>query len=164
MSNGFDKVIGIFLGVLLLFGIPLLYSVERQENLEQMYLLTETTEFVDTVRQTGTLDKKTYERFSEKVAGFSGVHKIIMIYKTETMQVTDGKIALVAEEYYTPQLLEKLEKEGRWDFFQGDFFKVEIVKNTPGIGERILQLVGKEQEEYTSPLVYYGGRVRNDGS
>lgn len=163
MNEAFDKVIGFFLAVTLLFGIPFLYFGERQESLEQTFLLTETAEFVDTVRNMGELDREVYERYLKKVEATSGIYEIEMLHICHRLELAGGRIHIVEEETWTSQLQQKLEEEGVCSFSQGDFFKVKIQKKNPGIGMRFLGMFVKDLPETGQTLVYYGGCIRNDG-
>ncbi len=164
MSEAFDKVVGFFLAVVLLFGIPYFYFMERQESLEQMYLFSTTMEFVDTVRNTGILDRQVYERYLEKIDGVTGIHKVHMIYTDRHLELSEGEISLVPEEYYEPQLVETLLEEDRCLLLKGNFFQVQIEKKTPGLGERFLGMFDKRTDYKGHIVVYYGGCIRNDGS
>lgn len=163
MQDVLDKVIGFLLAAILLFGIPFLYFMERQEILEQSYLLTETAEFVDTVRIKGVLEKEVYEHFANKVGAASGIYEIKMICSKERLELADGKIMLFQEKEYQSQLISEMDREGRCRFQKGDFFKVEIVKKTPGAGIRLLKIFVKNLELEEQMFVYYGGSIRNDG-
>ena len=63
MSDIFGKVCSIFLAVTILFGMPLVYMQERAKTAEQLFLITEATHFVDSVCNTGKIDRHSLRRF-----------------------------------------------------------------------------------------------------
>lgn len=162
MNEALDKVVGFFLAAVLMFAIPFYYFEERREGMEQGYLLTETTEFVDTVRNTGSLEEEVYQRYLKKISAATGLYEINMQYTAKKIEFTDGRVHLLEEDSYETELLGKMESEGRILFQKGDFFRVELVKKTTSPGFLLLQwLVPELNGEEIA--VYYGGCIRNDG-
>lgn len=163
MGDSLGRVVGILAAVCLLFFVPIFYFGERQETLEQLYLLTETTDFVDTVRLTGTLDREVYQAYCKKLEALSGRYEIKMTHQTRRLELVQSTLRLIREEYYQEQMLEKLNQTGRYFFEEGDFFRVELVKTSPQAAERMWKkLLGKTgNDSYVS--VYYGGKICYDG-
>lgn len=163
MSDSLGRVVGILIAVCLMFFVPILYFGERQETLEQLYLLTETTDFVDTVRLTGTLDQEVYQAYCKKLEGLSGRYEIKMTHQTRRLELVQSTLQLIREEYYQEQMLEELNRTGEYFFEEGDFFRVELVKKSPQAAERmwkkLLGIAG--DNHYVS--VYYGGKICYDG-
>ncbi len=164
MSDSIGRIVGIFIAVCLMFFLPLIYFGERQDTLEQMYLITETTDFVDTVRMTGVLDKEVYQVFCRKIAKMSGDYKVKMSHQSRRLEIVDERLQLVRGEFYQEQILEVLEKKEKYAFQEGDFFRVELIRAAPGFMEGLWsRLLGrKEREAYVS--VYYGGKICYDGN
>ena len=61
MSDTTITIIGIFLAAILLFIFPLMAMSDRTDDISQLSVQTETTEFVDNVRTTGVLSLNSYE-------------------------------------------------------------------------------------------------------
>lgn len=99
MGDIIGRVLGIFLAVSLLFLLPLLYFTERQETVEQMYLITETADFVDTVRTTGRLTKENYENFTAKLDGLLGLYELKMTGSRQKIEISEQTLYLNKEEF-----------------------------------------------------------------
>lgn len=163
MGDIIGRTLGIFLAVSLLFLLPLLYFAERQETVEQMYLITETADFVDTVRTTGRLTKESYEAFKEKLNGLSGRYELKMTGSRQRIELSGQTLYLNKEEFYKKQIEEELFKEGAYSFCEGDFFRVELVKQSSGFLNRMENFLFAGLFDSKSAQVYYGGMVGYDG-
>ena len=164
MSDILGRILGIFLAVSLLFFIPMLYFAERQDTVEQLYLITETTNFVDTVRMTGRLTKETYENFQSKLSSLPEIYVVKMTGRHQRIEVTEQMLYLQQGEFYEQQIVERLEKEGEYCFDEGDFFRVELVKRSSGIFRKIRGFLLPDLEDSGGVNVYYGGMICYDGS
>lgn len=163
MEDILGRVIGIFVACVLLFLIPVWYFGERTKTLEQMYLLTETTEFVDSIRMTGCLEKELYDSFLGKLGKLSESCEVKMVHKANRLRVDEMTMYLNAEEFYEIQIREALEKDGRYLFCEGDFFRVEIVKKSRGGFGNFLSGMLQKKKDSKMVSVYYGGRICYDG-
>ena len=164
MSDILGRVLGIFLAVGLLFLIPAMYFAERRETVEQLYLITETANFVDTVRMTGRLTKETYENFQSKLGGLPEIYEVKMTGRHQRIELLEQVLYLRQEEFYEQQIVEQLEKEGEYCFGEGDFFRVELVKRSSGILKKIRGFLLPDLEDSGGVNVYYGGMICYDGS
>ena len=164
MSDILGRILGIFLAVSLLFLIPVLYFAERQETVEQLYLITETTNFVDTVRMTGRLTRETYEKFQSKLGGLPEIYEVKMTGRHQRIELTEQMLYLHQEEFYEQQIVERLEKEGEYCFDEGDFFRVELIKRSTGFAKRIRGFLLPDLEDSGGVNIYYGGMICYDGS
>lgn len=163
MGDIWGRILEMFLAVSLLFLVPVLYFAERQETVEQLYLITETADFVDTVRMTGRLTKETYENFQLKLSGLPEIYEVKMTGKHQRIEISEQTLYLRQEEFYEKQMIEQLEKEGTYCFNEGDFFRVELIKRSSGIWERIRGLLLPDLENSGGVKVYYGGMICYDG-
>lgn len=164
MGDIWGRMLGILLAVSLLFLLPLLYFAERQETVEQLYLITETADFVDTVRMTGRLTRENYENFQSKFNGLPERYEIKMTSRHQTIELTGQTLHLYNEEFYEKQIEERLRAEGAYYFWEGDFFRVEVIKKTKGLFEGIRRFLFSGFLDGGSARVYYGGMVCYDGS
>lgn len=163
MGDILGRMLGIFLAVSLLFLIPVLYFTERQESVEQVYLITQTADFVDTVRMTGRLTKESYEDFRLKLHGLPGIYELKMTARHQRIELSGQTLYLQREEFYEKQIAERLEKEGEYSFCEGDFFRVELVKKSSGIFGKVRSFILSGLFEEGALQVYYGGMVCYDG-
>lgn len=164
MGDILGRMLGIFLAVGLLFLIPALYFTERQETVEQMYLITETADFVDTVRTTGRLTKENYEDFQLRCKGLSGMYELKMTARHQRIEISEQILCLQKEEFYEKQIKAILEKEGEYFFNDGDFFRVELVKKSSGLFGKVRNFILSGLSEDGVVQVYYGGMICYDGS
>lgn len=163
MGDIFGRIVGILIGVSLLFLLPILYFAERQEMVEQLYLITETADFVDTVRTTGRLTEENYELFLARLSDLPNRYEVKMTGRHKRIELTGGELLLHNEEFYENQIVEVLKEEGAYVFSRGDFFKVEIVKLSGGVLEIFRKsLIPINENGVVS--AYYGGMIGYDGS
>ncbi len=163
MGDIWGRVLGIFLAVGLLFFIPVLYFSERQETVEQLYLITETTDFVDTVRMTGRLTQENYEDFRSKLNVLPELYEIKMTGRHQRIEVTGQMLYLQNEEFYEKQIEKKLEQEGTYCFYEGDFFRVELIKKSSGLFGKVKHALFSGLSDSGFTQVYYGGMICYDG-
>lgn len=164
MGDIWGRMLGILLAVSLLFLLPVLYFAERQETVEQLYLITETADFVDTVRMTGRLTRENYENFQSKLNGLPEMYEIKMTGRHQRIELSSQMLYLHNEEFYEQQIEEQLEQEGNYCFSEGDFFRVELIKKTSGLFEKIRGFILSGLSDGSFMNVYYGGMVCYDGS
>lgn len=164
MGDILGRMVGIFIAVTLLFLLPLLYFAERQETVEQLYLITETTDFVDTVRTTGRMTQEAYEDFLTKLGELPERYEVKMTGRHQRIELSDQTLFLYNEEFYEKQIEETLRQEGEYCFKEGDFFRVVLVKRSDSLfgGLRSRWIPGFTDTGAVS--VYYGGMVCYDGS
>ncbi len=163
MSDILGKIVGILIGAGLLFLLPLLYFAERQGTVEQLYLITETTNFVDTVRTTGRLTREAYEDFQEKVTGLAGRYEIKLTGRHQRLEISNQTLFLLKEESYEKQIEEALMQEGEYCFKEGDFFQIRLVKRADGFFGGIKRRLLPGFTDNGEVSVYYGGMVYYDG-
>lgn len=163
MGDIWGRALGIFLAVILLFFIPVLYFAERQETVEQLYLVTETADFVDTVRMTGRLTKENYEDFQEKLSGLPELYEMRMTGRRQKIETTGQMLYLYNEEFYKKQIETQLEREGVYCFSEGDFFRVELIKKSFGFFEKWKNSIFPGSAGNGFVQVYYGGMICFDG-
>ena len=87
----FAAIIGTFLIVLL----PLYSILDRQDSMSYNVVLTETTNFVDEIRNNGFIDKESYYNYISALASTSNTYKVnIEVYKKTLIHETSktGKI------------------------------------------------------------------------
>ena len=164
MSDILGRVLGIFLAVSLLFLVPAMYFAERRETVEQLYLITETANFVDTVRMTGRLTRENYENFQSKLGNLPEIYEVKMTGRHQRIELLEQILYLRQEEFYEQQIVEQLEKEGEYCFDEGDFFRVELVKRSSGIFKKIRGFLLPDLEVSGGVNIYYGGMICYDGS
>lgn len=160
MNDTFGKIISIWIGAVLLFLLPISFYSGEQERMEKLFILTETTYFVDSVRNTGRLTTSMLEEFEKKFSVLSGLYQVEMEHARLIYTKPQENYVLEQDCYYTKQIREQLELEGEYRFFQGDFFKVSVVEVKKGIGKRIQNIFLEQKGIQEGIIAYYGGMIR----
>lgn len=160
MNDTFGKIISLWIGCVLLFLLPLSFYAGEQDRMEKLFLLTETSYFVDSVRNTGRLTDTMLERFENTISSLSGLYQIEMEHASVLYGKSQENYDFILDCYYTKQIREQLESEGEYLFFQGDFFKVSIIEKKKGIGKKIQSLFLGIEGIQEGAAVYYGGMIR----
>lgn len=164
MSDAFGKIIGFMLASVLLFIVPLTFYAGRQQNLSQLYVINESMHLVESVKNTGVITDDMYRGFEANVFKLSGRYKIELSRTHFEYNMDDGGDYIKSEEiYYTPQLMEEMEANGKIEFAEGDYVYIQIT----GTGKGLIEKIGSCFINYALPesevLAFYGGYVKNEG-
>ena len=143
-----------------MFLLPISFYAKEQDQMERLFLLTETTYFVDSIRNTGVLTDSMLEKFEKKISLLSGFYQIEMEHASQIYTSSQDTYSFQQDCYYTKQILEELDLNGKYTFFQGDFFKVSIVEVKNSFGKRLQNLLLGITEQPETIAAYYGGMIR----
>ncbi len=138
MEEIFSKVVSVILGCVLLFIVPVKIMEQRQENMQQTYIMSETICFVDSVCNKGILYSELYLDYSDKITQNN------KIYKIKLYHIKDNDNEEIKYNAYTEEILSSLENEDCYKLCIGDLFRVEIV------------------DENNNPIVFYGGCIKDE--
>lgn len=144
MGDTLITVVAIFLAGVLMFVFPLMSISERNDDISQLAVQTETVNFVDNVRSTGKLTQSNYNAYVQKLSATGNAYEVELEIKRidenpgkkATMTASDkiGENTYYSE--YNSQILDQLlEKDpnkaetGSIALKEGDFFTVKV-KNT----------------------------------
>jgi len=144
MEDTFGKVVAIFICVFQMFLIPLYLYDKNMERVEQTYILSEITYYVDNFRNTGIIEQEQYENMRSRIYSLSGGYDINVTHCTyeEDKQIESGE-SLNAT-YYESNIEEELSRNGIYYLRQNDYINVYVENDKGGI-------VG-----------FYGGSVKNE--
>lgn len=143
MGDSLITVVAIFLAAVLMFVFPLMSISERNDDISQLSVQTETVEFVDNIRATGKITQNNYDNFVQKLAATGNSYDIEIEVKVldenpgkKSAQTATDKIGEnVYYSEYTAQILEELRKansgkiSGVKMLKEGDIVSVSV-KNT----------------------------------
>jgi hypothetical protein len=161
VTDSFGKIIAIWISVSMMIFLPLLLYSERQENLQQMYLLTQVSYFVDGVRNTGSITQDMYHTFQYELSYLGRLYECRLEHLHMTYQEENGVFVRQEEYIGTEYILGKLEEEGVYRMNQGDFFRVQITAASPSFADQLSYfLMGRWMQVDDEVLVFYGGSVR----
>lgn len=154
MNDTFGKLVSIFLAVSIFFGLPLVYMSERAKTAEQLYLLTETTHFVDSVCNTGKISEQMLRSFYESLTKKSSVYEIHASHEQPEYVYDEVSGAYERCLVYRDEtdIWAAVEQAGDYFFNRGDFFVLTV----------------KKQAGFSFPSIYkdatvsvrYGGTVK----
>lgn len=143
MGDSLITVVAIFLAAVLMFVFPLMSISERNDDISQLSVQTETVEFVDNIRATGKITQNNYDNFVQKLSATGNSYDIEIEVKVldenpgkKSAQTATDKIGEnVYYSEYTAQILEELRqaKSGKVSgvkmLKEGDIVSVSV-KNT----------------------------------
>lgn len=140
MGDTSITIIAIFLAAILMFIFPLVAMSDRSDDISQLSVQTQTTEFVDDVTISGKLTAAKYEKFVESISATGNTYDVELKIQTldenpgkKTSQVENTKIGEnVYYTTYTSQIMSELEKNngnGTILLKEGDIFSASV-KNT----------------------------------
>lgn len=160
MNDTFGKIVSIWIGCVLLFLLPLSFFALEQEQMERFFILTETSYFVDSIRNTGRLTSAMLEELERKLSFLSGFYRVEMEHGRSVYTKPKESYTVELDCYYTKQIREELEAKGEYLFFQGDLFKVSVIEVKNGIGKSIRKFFFGMEEVSERIAAYYGGMIR----
>ena len=77
-DNAFGNIIAIIVAVFIMFAHPILDNFQRVDDISSVVVLSETTEFVDSVRALGYVTREMYTEFNKQLGATNNVYKIEM--------------------------------------------------------------------------------------
>lgn len=139
MGDTLITVIAIFLAATLMFVFPLVSVSDRNDDIAQLTVQTETVEFVDNIRSTGKLTQANYDAYVQKISATGNAYDIEMEIRhldenpgKKSAQTSPDKIGEnVYYSEYTSQINDKLRNNSNKTIAlkSGDFVVVSA-KNT----------------------------------
>lgn len=152
MDDILGKVVAMLLAAAIFVGIPVCYMGPRAKSAEQLYLLSVNTEFVDSVCNVGFVDFTMYQQFLKEVALARGVYDVRLQHEQKELLLNGTEYSYVSTFYDEEDVLEQLNKGEKYYLSQGDYLRVQIVKDADSY------LAGMLSDSTSN--VFYGGTVR----
>lgn len=167
--NAFGRIMEIIVTVVLLFLIPFQYMQTRKAMLVESYIATETTYFVDSMRNLGYVTKNMYETYQKKLSETGNAfdvaieyYKLVKVYdEQKSMEKYEDTYANEFQQLGKEEILEELyEGDGSYEMHQGDYIKV-VVKDLSG--NRTSRMLSALLGMWTTfPGTEYGGMIRDE--
>jgi len=163
MSDAFGKIVGFMLVSVLLFFVPISFYAGRQQNLTQLYIINESMQFVESVKNTGIITEDMYRSFEDRVYGLSGRYKIELA-RTHYEYNKDkaGDYVKTEKVYYLPQLEEEITENGQIEFEKGDYVYLRVTRIGKGLIECMSNCVSGIVVPENEVISFYGGYVKNE--
>ncbi len=180
MSETLSKTFALILAVLLLYIFPVENMLSRQDDMTRVFVLNETAEFVDSVRNLGYITPVMYLQFTEVLSASGNRYEIIMEHQhtsidpiyTDPDDITSFQHDYNRNEYttYTDDILETLfpattvvPSDPYYYLSRGDTFTVQVANVNKTIATRVQELLLMTDLPAKRILVRYGGMVRDEG-
>lgn len=181
--NAFGKIVAILIAVVLLFVCPIQYVAQKQDVLMQQYVTTETSYFIDSVRNLGYITKQMYEEYMQGIELGNNLYEVelthyhALFYKEAGEEVGNDYEAIsgyMGEEedtyrrymcYYTPDILEELynEKNGYiYKMNQDDYLTIKVKLKNKTLGKQMQELLVGVNYTDGNYVTVYGGLIRDE--
>lgn len=154
MNDIFGKVYVFFLAAIVLFGMPLVYMNERAKTAQQLYLLTQATHFVDSVCNTGVIDRGMMQQLYGGINSENTVYRIQLLHESREYVYNEETGGYERCDTYRDEkdIWEQVEDDRDYYFDRGDFLRINIQKDAG-----FLLFPGREDRTVS---VQYGGTVK----
>ncbi len=179
MSETLSKVFALIITVLLLYIFPVENMLTRQDDITKVYVLNETAEFVDSVRNLGYITPVMYRQFSQVLSATGNRYVIMMEHRHINIQpiYTDpDDITSFQHDYsthyqtfYNDDILKTLFPElnpppadTNYYLSKGDLFSVQVVNDNKTIATRVQEMLLMTDLPVRKIIVNYGGMVRDE--
>lgn len=176
MGDSLSKIVAIILAVLLLFIFPILNMFENQDNTTQIFVLTQTCEFVDSVRSLGYITPDMYREFVNKLSATNNIYEIEMEHyhqKFDPVYDDPKDAATFKNDFninywatYTDEIMGVLFPESSagedYKMSKGDYFKVKVRNRNKTAATRIQEILYNTDLSTAKIMVTYGGMVKDE--
>ncbi len=167
-----DDILGrlfiIFVGIAILFYVPVTIMAKKQDTTAQSYIDNAVTEFVDNARTTSRITEDAYENMVEKIYIAHSPCKV-SIYHGASYVTPDpahtGDVTYHQEYFSEADILSVITDDTNprdYELKDGDYIKVIVYNETPTLGDRLLGMIALSAETNKSLFTSYGGYVGNN--
>lgn len=181
MDKTLWKILAFLLCAILLFLVPLLNMLERQDDIAYNVVLTECNRFVDICRDTGFITPNLYSEFVNRINSTGNTYQIRLshikrsvnpVYKQENgTMVFTGEHEVIHVNKGEQEILgvlfpmnssSSLEKSRRYEMGMGDLFFVEVQNRGKTMAAAIRDMMLFTDSNAPSIFIRSGGMVRNE--
>lgn len=128
MGEAYGTVAAIFLGVYIMFIMPLNNMIYENEKLEQMYIVNEITYFAERVRNTGCISEDMYFQLTDKISSLNNVYDIEITHYKNIYNEDKSRILYFEKAEYLQNIKEVLCKSGVYCFNKNEYIKVTVMQ------------------------------------
>lgn len=194
MGDSLSKIVALILAVLLLFIYPTKNEFERLDETSRIFVLTETSKFVDSIRNLGYVTPSMYQEYVGKLAATNNRYEIRMehrkkrydpIYEDPTIGVPASPVAPVVPEdvypvsyaigfrtYYNNTIMKIMFPEPpipddanrNYEFEKGDYFAVTVYNKNKTMATRLQEMFYNASFDAEKIYVRYGGMVKDENN
>jgi hypothetical protein len=168
--NSFSKIIAFILAAIVMFLGPLLYMAQKQDSISQSYVSNETTQLVDSIKNTGYLSHDMYQNYINKIDNTNNLFKIEIVHSHKVVEPlyddNTGTFLNDFDTYYTntyqDEILDAFDQGEDYYFLQGDYISVTVVNRTKTLATKLMELFYRADIPDEQILVTYGGMIRDE--
>ena len=178
MGDSLSKIVAIVLAVLLMFIIPIKSEFERLDDISRIYVLNETTKFVDRVRNLGYITPRMYLEYVRNIEATDNLYEVRLehgrkIYIPVYEESLSGNLEFKEEhieEYdtsFTEDIINVLFPDspvGGDDIIlelrKGDYFAVTVFNTNRTMATKMQEMLGSNVP-VEKIFVRYGGLVND---
>ena len=157
MGDSLITIIAIFLAAILMFVFPLLAMSERTDDVAQLSIESSTTDFVDTVRNTGKLTLDNYDKFIQQLGSTGNSYNVEMeahiLDENPGVKTTQAETTKIGENVYYNLYTSQIEKQlgiGETGttrhvitFKEGDLFSTTVKNSNTTIAQTLRSFLYK---------------------
>lgn len=175
MGDSLSIVFTIILAVLIMFLFPMMDTFERQDDLSYMAVYTATVDFVDAVRNTGTLTMDMYNSYLTQIQSTGNLFDVTLEHREyKVVPATSGTSEVVYLYHYTSEIEKELnskdsvdeegnllKKGGLYTFNKGDYFYVSIKNRNKTQATLMEETIYATHIDSFRIGVPYGGQIKS---
>lgn len=159
METNVSLVITAIIFILLIVILPVYNVFTRQDDMSYNLILKSTATFADKVRTTGVLDNDIYNDYLLEIGATQNTFNVEMeVHKKKIIDLGNGKYKDEYIIYYTDDILEVLEKGGRYNLEKGEKFFVRVNNTNITKADSLLASI-KVMDTKSKINIDYGGVV-----
>ncbi len=183
MEDALWKLAGFLLAAVLLFLIPTMALLERQDDITQSLVQAEVSRFADTARDMGAISPRLYERFTDRLASTGLRYNIRLRHEKRSWtpeyvetngslsfsgdfgqsRVTEGERTIIAVLF--PDGTSSLDDDSRqYRMHAGDLLFVEVENRGLTMAGSLRQMIFASDDSGMGILARGGGMVRNEAN
>jgi len=182
MDGPLWKVLGFFLAAVLLFLVPVLYMLERQDSIAYTVVFTETNRFADAARDTGYITPEMYNDFVRRLNATGCTFEIhiqhlrtmvIPVYREkgqtseftgeyEVVRISQGEDAILSVLFPDDSSADEHDKSRRYEMKAGDLLFVEVRNKGKTMATALRDMMLFTDTKTPTLFVRAGGLVRNE--
>lgn len=168
--NSFSKIIAILISVFLLFIAPILYLAQKQDAIILTVVEKETTDFINTVRNNGYVNRDMYQQYINKIDKTGNIYDIQICHAhKKTVPNYDESTNTVLEGYnsyfintYQDEIFGAFDKGEEYDFNQGDYISITVKNRNKTMATRIMEAIYGRAMDTEQIVFAYGGMIRDE--
>ncbi|WP_066497529.1 hypothetical protein [Abyssisolibacter fermentans] len=177
MEGSLSKIVAIIVACVIFFIYPIMTMFERQDDTSRVFVLSETTKFVDSVRNLGYISPNMYQEFVNKLLATNNIYDIQMEHRHRKIDPVYGDPTNVASfkddigvnfsAFYTDDIMKVLfpnshSSNNKYTFSKGDYFMVRVVNKNKTVATKIKEMLYNADFDNAQIYIAYGGMVKNE--